>query len=61
MLPTSAKPSMEMSSTVLLLFLYLNSGFAQVSGPDGETQSGLYLMQLAVVWYLDSWLSQQPS
>lgn len=40
---------MEMSSKLVLLFLYLNSGFAQVSTPDGETQPGLYLMQLAAV------------
>lgn len=31
---------MEMSSRVLLLFLYLNSGFVPISSPDGETRSG---------------------
>lgn len=51
---------MEMSSQILL-FLQLNLAFLQAPGPDAETQDELQLMQKAVVWYLDSWLSQQRS
>lgn len=42
--------SMEMTSRVSLLFLYLHS----FRHPDGGTRPGLYLMRRAAVWYLDS-------